>query len=272
MDDSKEQTMTLEIAPLRLKRPHRVHSGNMAKGESRNLGGRPPGSLNKITRTLKDALIAAAVELGQLPLSQWEAELEKPDSDGMKHFFKVAAVREMKTFLTVVARIMPLHMRLKRPHRVNSGNMVKGESRNLGGRPPGSLNKITRTLKDALIAAAVELGQLPLSQWEAELEKPDSDGMKHFFKVAAVKEMKTFLTVVARIMPLHIQTSGTTPTYLTRDQMIERLREAGLPESVMSGMKPIDARTLDPEDLGYDPYDDPDEETMVDVTPKSDVE
>jgi hypothetical protein len=50
--------------------------------------------------------------------------------------------------------------------------MVKGESRNLGGRPPGSLNKITRTLKDALIAAAVELGQLPLSQWEAELEKP----------------------------------------------------------------------------------------------------
>jgi hypothetical protein len=136
MADGKEQAMTVEIAPLRLKRPHRVNSGNMVKGESRNLGGRPPGSLNKITRTLKDALIAAAVELGQLPLSQWEAELEKPDSDGMKHFFKVAAVREMKTFLTVVARIMPLHIqtsgttRLKRPHRVNSGNMVKGESRN----------------------------------------------------------------------------------------------------------------------------------------------
>ena len=126
-------------------------------------------------------------------------------------------------------------------------------------------------LKDALIAAAVELGQLPLSKWEEELEKPCSDGMKHFFKVAAVREMKTFLTVVARIMPLHIQTSGTTPMYLTRDQMIERLREAGLPESVMAEMKPIDARTLDPEDLGFDPYDDPEEDEMVDVTPSKET-
>jgi hypothetical protein len=146
-------------------------------------------------------------------------------------------------------------------------SVVKGQHLNRNGRAPGSLNKITRTMKDALIAAAVELGQLPLSQWEAELEKPCSDGMKHFFKVAAVREMKTFLTVVARIMPLHIQTSGTTPQYLTRDQMIERLREAGLPESSMSGIQPIDGRTLDPEDLDFDPYDDPEEDEMVDVTP-----
>jgi hypothetical protein len=97
-------------------------------------------------------------------------------------------------------------------------------------------------MKDALIAAAVELGQLPLSQWEAELEKPCSDGMKHFFKVAAVREMKTFLTVVARIMPLHNETSGNTPKYVTRDQIIERLREAGMPESMIDEMKPLDGR------------------------------
>jgi hypothetical protein len=68
-------------------------------------------------------------------------------------------------------------------------------------------------------------------------------------------------------MPLHVTTSSTPPKYLTREQMVERLRGAGLPESTIDEMKAIDARTLDPEDLGYDPYDDPDEETTVDVTP-----
>ena len=163
-------------------------------------------------------------------------------------------------------------LRLKSRHKSNRGMITKGpDPKRHPGRPPGSLNKITRTMKDALIAAAVELGQLPLSQWEAELEKPCSDGMKHFFKVAAVREMKTFLTVVARIMPLHNETSGNTPKYVTRDQMIERLREAGMPESTIDEMKPLDARLLDPEDLGYDPYDhaEADEEPKVDVTPKA---
>jgi hypothetical protein len=89
-------------------------------------------------------------------------------------------------------------------------------------------------------------------------------------KNLAVKELKTCAIILARIMPLHIQTSSTMPKYLTRDQMVERLREAGLPENLIDEMPVIDARTLDPEDLGYDPYDDAeaDEEPMVDVTPK----
>jgi hypothetical protein len=96
--------------------------------------------------------------------------------------------------------------------------------------------------------------------------------MKHYFKWAAVFEPKTFLTIVARIMPLHIQTSGSTPQYLTREQMVERLREAGMPEGAMDAIKPIDGRTLDLEDLDYDPYDDPEDETMVDVTPPKETE
>jgi hypothetical protein len=126
-------------------------------------------------------------------------------------------------------------------------------------------------MKDALIAAAFELGQLHTDKWEEAAKEPDADGMKHFFKVAAVREMKTFLIIVARIMPPHVNTSSTMPKYLTREQMVERLREAGLPENLIDEMRAIDARTLDPEDLGYDPYDDAeaDEEPMVDVTPKT---
>jgi hypothetical protein len=159
-------------------------------------------------------------------------------------------------------------LRLKSRRRSNRGMIAKGpDPKRHPGRPPGSLNKITRTMKDAAIAAAFELGQLGFDKWEEEAKKADPDGMKQFFKVLAVKELKTFAITLARIMPLHIQTSSNTPKYVTRDQMIERLREAGLPESTIDEMKPLDARLLDPEDLGYDPYDDPDDETMVDVTP-----
>jgi hypothetical protein len=84
---------TVEVSLIRTRTIIR-HGKQMAKGhDPRRANGRPPGSLNKITRTMKDALIAAAVELGQLHTSKWEAEAAKPDVDGMKHFFKVAAVR-----------------------------------------------------------------------------------------------------------------------------------------------------------------------------------
>jgi hypothetical protein len=163
-------------------------------------------------------------------------------------------------------------LRVKSRHKSNRGMIAEGpDPRRHPGRPPGSLNKITRTMKDALVAAAFELGQLHTDNWEEAIKEPDPDGMKHYFKVAAIREMKTFLIIVARIMPLHTETSGDTPKYVTRDQMIERLREAGMPESMIDEMKPLDARLLDPEDLGYDPYDDAeaDEEPKADVTPKA---
>jgi hypothetical protein len=72
-------------------------------------------------------------------------------------------------------------------------------------------------------------------------------------------------------MPLNIVTADDGSKWATREQMQARLREAGLPETLVNFMKPVDARTLDPSDLAYDPYDFPDEtddEGLVDVTPK----
>jgi hypothetical protein len=160
-------------------------------------------------------------------------------------------------------------IRLKSRHKSNRGMIAKGpDPKRRPGRPSGSLNKITRTMKDALIAAAFELGQLGFDKWEQEAKKADPDGMKQFFKVLAVKELKTFAIILGRIMPLHVTTSSTLPKYVTEEQILERLREAGLPENIVEMMHPIDARTLDPDEIG-DPYDDPevDAESMVDVTP-----
>src|SRR5271165_1836070 len=74
------------------------------------------------------------------------------------------------------------------------------------GRPPGSKNKISRTMREALAAAVEELGRTDLDQWEAVVQKAADhpDPYKRFFMVAAIKEMKTFLAVVARIIPSHV--------------------------------------------------------------------
>jgi hypothetical protein len=84
--------------------------------------------------------------------------------------------------------------------------------------------------------------------------------------VLAVKELKTFAITLARIMPLHVTTSSTLPKYVTEEQILARLREAGLPENIVEMMHPIDSRTLAPDEIG-DPYNEVDEESMVDVTP-----
>jgi hypothetical protein len=99
----------------------------------------------------------------------------------------------------------------------------------------------------------------------------DPNGMKGYFKFLAVKHPKSYAIILARIMPLHINTGAKKlPKYLTAEQMRAELREAGLPEDLIKFMHPIDRTQVDPRDLDDDPYDDPeaDEEDMVDVTPE----
>jgi hypothetical protein len=52
MANDKEQTMTLEIAPLRLR--------NSPPAINRNKGGRPAGSPNRYTGALKELFLLAA--------------------------------------------------------------------------------------------------------------------------------------------------------------------------------------------------------------------
>jgi hypothetical protein len=137
------------------------------------------------------------------------------------------------------------------------------------GRPKGSLNRITRTMKDAVIAAAEELGQIDFDKWEEHLKGDPENGMKQFFKTLAVKELRTFGIILARIMPLHVQTN-TMPAYLTEEQAIAELKMYGLPPDLIKHLHSIGEDELDKEDIG-NPYGDPDvpdDEQMVEVTPK----
>jgi hypothetical protein len=158
-----------------------------------------------------------------------------------------------------------------------AGSWGKGEAPLSGGRPPGAVNKITRTMKNAAVAAAEELGRLNTDEWAEHIKLPDPDGMKHYFKVMAVKEMRTFAMFLARIMPLNVATNET-QQMLTHQQMLERLKEAGLPIELIHHMRFVDADTLEgaEDESGYfeeNPYDFPDDgttddEQLRDVTPK----
>jgi len=46
------------------------------------------------------------------------------------------------------------------------------------GKPPGTLNKLTRTMKDAAVLAAEELGQIPMKDWAKQLNVGDPNGLK----------------------------------------------------------------------------------------------
>jgi hypothetical protein len=161
------------------------------------------------------------------------------------------------------------------PHRISQANYSKDrQPQRNPGRPPGSLNKITREMRDAILAAAEELGRVPFSKWAAEIEVENQlDGMKGFYKALAVNELRTFGIILARMMPTNVThtTVAELPTYMTEDEVIEGLREAGLPLDLLDKMRVTDALTLSPEDYGENPYDDPEADEVVDVTPKKDT-
>jgi hypothetical protein len=129
---------------------------------------------------------------------------------------------------------------------------VSGANR---GRLPGTPNKLTRTMKDAAVEAANELGQLPLKQWAKQLNVGDPNGLKGYFKFLAVKHPKSFAVILARIMPLHVTTGAKKlPKYLTEEQMRSELRASGLPEDLIEFMHPVDVMSVDPDEVGDDPY------------------
>ena len=75
------------------------------------------------------------------------------------------------------------------PRAKTAGSWTK-ETRPNSVRPAGALNRITRTMKDAAVEAAHELGQVPVKQWAKQLNG-DPNGLKGYFKFLAVKHPKS---------------------------------------------------------------------------------
>jgi hypothetical protein len=90
------------------------------KGERR--GGRQPGTQNKTTQMLKDALINAAEALGypkELPVRDDAGEptgafaLQKTGEGGSQGYLEWLGLNHPRTFATMLGRVLPLQLNIK---------------------------------------------------------------------------------------------------------------------------------------------------------------
>jgi hypothetical protein len=143
-------------------------------------------------------------------------------------------------------------VRLRMPG-ANKGSFSKDNPPPGRGRPAGSPNKVTRTMKDAAVAAAEELGQVPVSTWDkTQLEGDKNNGMKAYFKFLGVCHPKSFAIILARIMPLHVLAPPKTSD-LTVEQARAELKAYGLPENFIEKLHFPDPSILDKEQM-TDPW------------------
>jgi hypothetical protein len=175
-----------------------------------------------------------------------------------------------------------IHATMGPPHVPPKDDLFKkGEDpKRSPGRPAGSPNRISRTMKEAVVGAVELLGSTDLDKWEQIIKdaENDPDPYRRFFTIAAVRDLKIFMTVVGRMIPSHVIHSKP-QRYMTVAQAKAELRAAGVPDSALEHMPTLSIHDVDPEEIvggrRKSPYSDPeelDDEGMINVTPKQAAE
>jgi hypothetical protein len=59
-------------------------------------------------------------------------------------------------------------------------------------------------MQEAVIGAAEELGAVDFDKWNEQLKGDPGNGLKQYYKALAVKELRTFGIILARMMPAHV--------------------------------------------------------------------
>lgn len=88
------------------------------------------------------------------------------------------------------------------------------------GRPPGSLNKFTVEVKDAVVNAAINVGY----------DGKGTGGLIGYLQKQAKMEPRAFLSLLARCVPVNLVAKvDVEHAVLTPEQVVVKLRERGLP-------------------------------------------
>jgi hypothetical protein len=98
--------------------------------------------------------------------------------------------------------------------------------RNMGGRPAGSPNRYTGALKELFLLAADNVGDR--TKIGPNGERHGEGGALAYLETCAIEERKTFLTVMARLLPITIKQAPPIKKVLTREEALHELRERGL--------------------------------------------
>ncbi|XUM19770.1 hypothetical protein ACRAVF_19075 [Bradyrhizobium oligotrophicum S58] len=79
-----------------------------------------------------------------------------------------------------------------------------------GGRPKGSVNRITKTLKEAILLAAEVAGD-EIAELALENGKDRPGGLLGYLTFVASTEPKAFCALLGRVLPLEIAGAGGGP-------------------------------------------------------------
>jgi hypothetical protein len=102
--------------------------------------------------------------------------------------------------------------------------LKKGEHRI--GRPKGQPNVLTRIVKEAILAAAEDVG----NRFAEEAGK-DPNGLVSYLEWAAIAHPRAYLALLGRIMPMQVEraTKEVDVPYKTVEELQQALRDRGLP-------------------------------------------
>jgi hypothetical protein len=126
------------------------------------------------------------------------------------------------------------------PHNVReAGVRFKEGHRKRAGRRKGVPNRLTRDIREALIAATIASGY----------DKKGKDGLMGYFKRVADNDMRTHIVMLRSIMPRLIEANVRhEKPYLTEAEVLAELKARGLPPETMFHLRfhEVPAEDADP--------------------------
>lgn len=137
-------------------------------------------------------------------------------------------------------------VRLEKSHRENGKNgptvpslrpdlFGKDDQRiNRRGRPPGSRNRVSTLLKDAVILAAEAQGEMEPYYRNGHVRwKKGKGGLPGYLKWLAANEPKAFAGLLSRVIPLHvvgdIDHTHTDGSIKDKKELLDALHARGIP-------------------------------------------
>jgi hypothetical protein len=118
------------------------------------------------------------------------------------------------------------------------GKFIKGKKRPAkAGRRPGSVNRTTGLLKEAILLAAELEGDVSLQRLkktavygESEEEAAKRGGLVGYLRFVARKHPQAFTTLLGKVLPLQVRVEARTETiYRTVSEVREELERRGIP-------------------------------------------
>jgi hypothetical protein len=116
------------------------------------------------------------------------------------------------------------------------------------GRPKGSRNRMQADLAELILLASAETGFIVLDKDGKPIA--GEGGTLGYLRWAALNLPKTYLGLLARVLPYHVVDQTPERTVITREEALIQLQERGLPIDLLNVLR------LAPQPL--DPGEDPD--------------